>query len=364
MNITFILGNGFDLQLGLNTSYSDFLKEYTKASPNDNENIKLFKSELRKSESQELWSDAEKAMGIYLGQYSDSSVEAYSERILDFERNMAEYLRKEQARCSFSSKDQIERCFKDFLFNSFNDILTGRKKGVSMGSLENNYFTFISLNYTNLLEQIQHCCLQNDSSSLRVREWPTNAWTDSWDAIYHVHGMLGASIIMGVNDESQLDLSGGVTLTDELRWELIKPILNHSSGNDFDAPAKKAIAESDIIAIYGVSYGATDKMWWDEIVKWLKTRSGGKLIAYVRDQPNQFDSEIAWTESTYEARKKREILKKLLGDEEDPDFNKLLNRVYIILNTERLNLKEFILPSKPDADAVAASSDETHTESV
>ena len=29
MNITFLIGNGFDLNLGLKTTYSDFLKEYT-----------------------------------------------------------------------------------------------------------------------------------------------------------------------------------------------------------------------------------------------------------------------------------------------------------------------------------------------
>ena len=30
MKITFLVGNGFDLNLGLDTNYSDFLKEYKK----------------------------------------------------------------------------------------------------------------------------------------------------------------------------------------------------------------------------------------------------------------------------------------------------------------------------------------------
>ena len=29
MNITFLIGNGFDLNLGLATAYSDFVKYYT-----------------------------------------------------------------------------------------------------------------------------------------------------------------------------------------------------------------------------------------------------------------------------------------------------------------------------------------------
>lgn len=34
MNVTFLLGNGFDLNLGLSTSYKDFYSYYTKKEPN------------------------------------------------------------------------------------------------------------------------------------------------------------------------------------------------------------------------------------------------------------------------------------------------------------------------------------------
>lgn len=35
MNITFLIGNGFDLNLKLNTRYSDFYKYYIKNDPKD-----------------------------------------------------------------------------------------------------------------------------------------------------------------------------------------------------------------------------------------------------------------------------------------------------------------------------------------
>lgn len=35
MNITFLIGNGFDLNLKLNTQYSDFYKYYIKNDPKD-----------------------------------------------------------------------------------------------------------------------------------------------------------------------------------------------------------------------------------------------------------------------------------------------------------------------------------------
>ncbi|MFJ1434512.1 AbiH family protein [Capnocytophaga canimorsus] len=39
MNVLFIIGNGFDLRLGLPTSYSDFLKYYKGKEPKNNPNI-------------------------------------------------------------------------------------------------------------------------------------------------------------------------------------------------------------------------------------------------------------------------------------------------------------------------------------
>ena len=37
MNITFLIGNGFDLNIGLATKYSDFLKKYTEPSGKDSD---------------------------------------------------------------------------------------------------------------------------------------------------------------------------------------------------------------------------------------------------------------------------------------------------------------------------------------
>ena len=61
MNITFLIGNGFDLNLGLKTSFSDFLKVYKEPQAGDSDVIKKFKSYFLKDEN--LWSDAEMAFG-------------------------------------------------------------------------------------------------------------------------------------------------------------------------------------------------------------------------------------------------------------------------------------------------------------
>ena len=48
MNITFFIGNGFDIGLGLKTRYEDFYKEYCDAQDTDTKNITEFKKTLKK----------------------------------------------------------------------------------------------------------------------------------------------------------------------------------------------------------------------------------------------------------------------------------------------------------------------------
>ena len=68
MNITFLIGNGFDLGIGLNTGYENFYDEYSKIQATDNTNILSFKTMLDNrnmlEESKIIdWSDFEKAFG-------------------------------------------------------------------------------------------------------------------------------------------------------------------------------------------------------------------------------------------------------------------------------------------------------------
>lgn len=60
MNIVFIIGNGFDLNLGLKTKYTDVYKDYCKTSTSDSELIRRFKKEI--ASDYDSWSDFEMAM--------------------------------------------------------------------------------------------------------------------------------------------------------------------------------------------------------------------------------------------------------------------------------------------------------------
>lgn len=333
MNITYILGNGFDIQCGLATRYSDFLKEYTVIQQGDNENIKDFKNYLSQSENQELWSDAEKAMGEHLQYFSTDNISKFTERIIDFESKLADYLETQQDRCSWDDTASIGKIFNDFLINSFSDIVSTRKDDLNFRfSLFN--IKFITFNYTNILENLIE----------KYQIFLNSFWDASpFNGIYHVHGSLSSSIIMGVNDRGQILLRNGVKLTNQLERQIVKPVISRDIGHIWDGPAIRTIEKSDVIVIYGVSFGATDNIWWEAIRKWLKDDTSHKIVAFVKTKENQIDRRIAFQTLNYENEETPKILRKLGFPTIDTTWNRLSNQIFTIPNTTRLNLKPILL---------------------
>ena len=98
MNITFLIGNGFDIGLGLRTSYENFYKEYCKINPyEDNSNIQNFKKLLENRSNDKYygirdWSDFEKAFGEHAEDFLAATKDLYIERFEDFVKAFNKYL--------------------------------------------------------------------------------------------------------------------------------------------------------------------------------------------------------------------------------------------------------------------------------
>jgi len=364
MNITYIFGNGFDIQLGLATRYSNFLKEYICPLASDSQNIRKFKQYLSDSKNQELWSDAEIAMGKHLGEFRNSTLDDFTERILDFESCMVEYLEREQAKCTFDDSDKIKKVFIDFIQYSFLDILNLNARGSDIdliGENAPNIYNFITFNYTDLLDRILEC-FGGPDSTIRSRIVGPKKYFDQIGAVCHIHGALNSQIIMGVNDESQLNLSGGVTLSKRLERRIIKPTLNAACRHNWDTTAKNLISASDVILIYGVSYGATDAVWWGMIREWMKQDKSHKLICFIRASNPRFNPKIPWQEIEYSEEKCTEILIKMGADPDSEDFTELAEQMGVIVNTSRLNLKKILLPSSTEQAGSTAAAALSKTE--
>lgn len=102
MNITFLIGNGFDLNIGLATKHSNFLKKYTEPSGKDSDLLQYFKKHIQKD--MDTWSNAELAFGAATKLFMDDgyTAEDFCNCHEDFCNNLAAYLIEQEQRLNYA----------------------------------------------------------------------------------------------------------------------------------------------------------------------------------------------------------------------------------------------------------------------
>ena len=90
--------------------------------------------------------------------------------------------------------------------------------------------------------------------------------------ICHVHGSLSTkhSRLFGVNTISQVEDSH---LSDVSKMLLVKPTIDRMAGCHLESKAKRMIDESDTVIVFGMSMGATDRIWWDYLANHIRNSS-------------------------------------------------------------------------------------------
>lgn len=266
--VTFILGNGFDLGLGLRTSYNDVYESYVKYKSDDNANIRRFKAELSNRKPYDKWSDFEMGMAEYAKELS--SEEEFIECVRDFKKHIVDYLSK--------INDTITKIINTYNYDvnklakelkrsetSFYQYLTPNvvkqvKDIIADQEIKYNYITF---NYTTVLEYI--------FAMVELEKPPL-----------HIHGTLGKDVVLGVDNIEQLN---------DIRFELskkgkrafIKTEFNKQYDKDRVETAMKIINESDIICTYGFSMGDSDRTWVNALIDWMIADKNHHLVVYQYD---------------------------------------------------------------------------------
>ncbi|MBQ8626474.1 MAG: hypothetical protein IJ419_09980 [Agathobacter sp.] len=289
MNITFLIGNGFDINLGLKTRYTDFLKEYRVEKPEDSEVIQWFKKQVLSDEK--LWADAEIALGQCTKAFKFFSYngEDLCECHEDFCNQLAEYLEKEEQKLeeldlgpvlAVDFKEAISNCFGGFRENQrgqINDALMKANGGYC--------YNFVSFNYTRTLDAFVEAFMKA-KSLLGTRRYGNTTYENSVGKLLHVHGYTDRDMIFGVNDESQISDAGIFDgYGDEYMGQIIKQSSNEMYGQNMDSKVYGLLQKSDIIYIYGMSIGLTDKLWWRRICTIMKENPQMQLIIHAYDAP-------------------------------------------------------------------------------
>lgn len=253
MNVTLILGNGFDLNMGLPTSYSDFYKYYLQVDSPKSTN--LIKQEI--GEKPRNWADLEKSLGEISKKYlqdSDAFIEAF-ENVRD---ELAKYL-GEVDKFVIPNLDNlaghllqdildVDRYLDNKPKQEYQDFLRG------INSPNDVELTVINFNYTSTVEKMM--ALRNE------RAMPPKKLT--FHEVIHVHQDLNTGILMGVNDVSQI-ANDGYGNDFDIRSMMVKPFINEMFAAENDIKAFRKLENSDVIIIFGTSFGETDEIWWNKL---------------------------------------------------------------------------------------------------
>lgn len=329
MNITFFIGNGFDLNLGLKTSYSNFYKYFVRKA--DEKNI------IRKwiNGNEQLWSDLEESLGKALVRLENGQVEKFYQDKEELDLLLLEYLEKEQKNFKCDEINIIKREMIRSILN-FNTGLS-KKDSASIQSTLDTYknetytYRFISFNYTNCLDRILKTI---NNSMISSHLGSTGARQENvLESVIHIHGTINEEMILGVNDESQIENNMLKSNKDFLDI-FIKPRINDNIGQQKNEAVKKVIINSHIICVFGMSLGNTDKIWWEELINWLCCSTHNKLIIYWKGYEEVLKKKLPMRTIRLNNQIKKEIFDKGKGEHEDKEFNQIKDRIILSFNAE------------------------------
>jgi hypothetical protein len=359
MNITFLLGNGFDIQCGLQTSYINFYgyilkKKYSLelfqemdekfVSKIDN----MIYSEIYKyKDSIETWADLEFQLGLFTKRLKEENQDtSIAESFFDDFETLREDLNDYLKFIQIKDDTQINDDFSEILFTTMDKFFYGVLEQeydeikYILGENTNSHFNyrFISFNYTNSLQII----FQNCSKNKKINGFSSSNYSQVFNkTIINVHGVIDRFLTLGLNDETQL--ASDFFEKDDLN-DLLKPNSLENSREYRRRNAKNTIENSDIIVIFGMSIGSTDKHWWEKIAEVLLKAKNKKLIIHLYEkEPSYLSSRKV---RLRRKKKEDEFLSHLDNlDLSDEKISQLRKQTYIVTNSEYIintDLKKYL----------------------
>lgn len=288
MNITFLIGNGFDLNLGLETTYNNFIKHYQTINATFMSPLYYFKNRI--NEDEKLWANAELAFGQDTFNFEgENAANDFCDCHDDFCEELADYLKTQQDKVLKSHR------FSEFI-KLFYKSLPNYRRGLSevqtsainkdINEISGGFnYSFIIFNYTEIVDAFFEN-FSKESISLGTRHYKNTSYANSIKDIIHVHGTVNKDMILGVNDISQIS---NPKIFDnqppELLNSLIKINTNRMNEAMIDEKTLKILNTSDLIYIYGMSIGDTDAIWWQRIIELLNKKRNLHIIIYAFESP-------------------------------------------------------------------------------
>lgn len=268
MNVLYIIGNGFDKAQGMKTSYPEFYQFLMTNSDICSDLMQQLKEEIKADK--ELWSDME----IAFGQYSSriSTAEDMENLYFELSDKLQYYLMEEEK--SFNPSDKLKNKFVgDFVHPAkYMGDSDGIRYRTFLKRIGSGYdISVMTLNYTDTLEKL--LSLGNGMD----KKIDNNSY---FRQVIHLHGRLGDSIIIGVDNEEQI-ANVQFRGNDNIKDLLIKEQSNNAMKYMRHRMCENLISNANLIILYGVSLGETDARWWKLIGAQFKKRNTISIIQHL-----------------------------------------------------------------------------------
>lgn len=302
-SVTFFIGNGFDLNLGLKTSYGEFVDWYADENLNENklysipknnefeEEIKFFRRELKeKIKNDHTWADLELALGKAtdweLFRDNKNSLSSKGESVFrackyDLEMNLSYYLSKQDQRFRsvLSKKGDLSctyaKMIMEKMYKHWKSETPQEERKKIKAALKHYYDTFefklVSFNYTSVVTTLfkEIIPLFRVARSLFL-DCDYSGDYPQGDLCVPIHGILNKPLAFGVDNVDQIS---NVHLRKSKQFQdfFLKPTMTSVRGINTNEKVRNIIDSSAVLCIYGMSIGETDKTWWkiigDELSK-------------------------------------------------------------------------------------------------
>ena len=334
MNTVFLIGNGFDLNLGFKTGYRDFY-DHLFAKPLGSAALERFKEYLKRNREthNKDWADLEILLGRYSLEFSAESVGEYITFLDEIHEELRRYIASAAGELSVSDEAHLK--FVSDLFN-YDAYLSERdrvKFASYRGSLPsaNHWVSAIIFNYTNTFEAF----LKNGGEKEDCGETaPRSGYRNIFTKAEHIHGYLDENMLLGVNDITQIE-NKQLRQDSAVYTRLVKPRMNTYTGSLRDDRCQTAIRKANVICIFGMSIGKTDQIWWERVLQRL-VESPARLIIFSMNRG------IASSMGYLEELDRDEIRKRLLshGNLSDEQRARVLDKIFIAFNKDIFKIEQ------------------------
>lgn len=296
---TYVIGNGFDLHLGLKTNYQDFYQYLDEQIKEGNfkhsgliqeiedsiKDIRFHGDPNRKEKLDEKerpfvdWSNLEAGVTEDLKRLAKTEIthEEMSTRINDSFYELSQYLNQylssqnDLVHLNVSGNQAAEGLLAPFRSlpsqdrdNLFNSIIK-RNSEITDTAIKGRFeINFVNFNYTDTLDQYLSQVAIIDDPDFRRATYGSGMATVS-KKIVHPNGIFSETSIVGVGREE--DIPKELNLEDYQIEYLSKLNFARSRHDSRVEEAFKKLKDSDVTVIYGMSIGESDAAYFDQVIE-------------------------------------------------------------------------------------------------